>query len=102
MARGIQVTVFDGEARRLAEDATFDDCVEIAGQISAEGKASAPRETGSYAGAFGVEVDGEHPASVNTDPAASFITFGTSDTPPHMGHVTAARRHGVYVADESQ
>lgn len=98
---GIQVIVFDGEARALAEALSFDDRVDIAEEISAEGKANAPRDTGSYASSFGVEVDGEHPASVNTDPAASFITLGTSDTPPHMGHINAARRRGVYTEDSS-
>jgi hypothetical protein len=98
---GIRVEVFDIEARAEAAAASFDDRVLIAEEISDEGAASAVRVTGSYASSFGVEVDGDDPASVNTDPASPYITFGTSDTPPHMGHVDAARRHGVYVADES-
>jgi hypothetical protein len=102
MARGVEVIVFDGEARRLAEELSFPDRVQIAGDISAEGAASAPTLTGSYASSFGVEAGSDPPASVNTDPAASYITFGTSDTPPHMGHVNAARRRGIYEADESQ
>ena len=98
----IKVEVFAGEARMLADALSFDDRAVIAGQISAEGAASAIRVTGAYAGHFGVEVDGEDPASVNTDSAASFITFGTSDTPPHTGHIDAARRHGVYIGDEAR
>lgn len=102
MARGIEVIVFDLEARQLAKDLSFDDRAVIAAEISEEGAASAVRETGAYAAAFTVELDGEDPASVNLDPAASFITFGTSDTPPHTGHIDAARARGVYTADESQ
>jgi hypothetical protein len=98
----IKVEVFDVEARAEAEVLSFDDRVVIAEQISFEGAASAVRETGRYAASFGVEVDGDDPASVNTDPAASYITFGTSDTPPHTGHIDAARRHGIYTGDESQ
>lgn len=96
---GIRITVFDGIVREQAKHYSADDREEIAREISTEGAVSSAVLTGSYKSSFDVERDGDRVSSVNNDDAAGYITFGTSDTPPHPAHVDAARRRGRYTGD---
>ncbi|MDQ3579511.1 MAG: HK97 gp10 family phage protein [Actinomycetota bacterium] len=94
----VRVTIYpdvvQAEARRLSTP----ERVDIARDIAAEGAARAPVDTGSYKSAFDVVQSGDRVSAVNTDPAASYITLGTVDTPPHMGFIDAARKRGRYTA----
>lgn len=91
-----RVTVYGAQAIAEALALSTPARVLIAQEIVAEAEATAPRLTGNYASEFDVEVSGDTVSAVNNDEAASHITFGTSDTPPHPGFIDAARKHGRY------
>lgn len=91
-----RVTVYGAQAIAEALVLSTPARVHIAQQVVAEAAARAPRVTGSYASKFDVEVSGDKVSAVNNDEAASYITFGTSDTPPHPGFIDAARKQGRY------
>lgn len=93
---GVRIFLNDAELRRLAKRYSTPDRIRIAEQIETASRARAAVETGHYAASYGVEVSGDDVAVVNDDEAATFIVFGTSDTPPHAEMIDEARKFGKY------
>lgn len=99
---GVRVTVFAqrviAEAYRLSTPKR----VQIAEEMVAIAQPQAAVQTGSYKSSYDVETDGDRVFAVNNDPDASYITFGTSDTPPHDELLEAARQFGKYSGWQSK
>lgn len=93
---GIRVTVFPAEAIRQAYRASTPRRVQIAREMVATAQPRAAVETGSYRSSYGVEIQGDRVFAVINDPDASYIVFGTIDTPPHTELLVAARHFGNY------
>lgn len=66
----------------------------LAGRIAGDAASSAPVESGQFAASIAGRTSGTAVAVVATDPAASFIEYGTEDTVPHGTISNAARRYG--------
>lgn len=95
MAR-VRITVFGAQVIREALRLSTPKRKQIAEEIVGEAEANAPVLTGKYKSSFAVEANGDDVRAVNNADDASYITFGTSDTPPHPGFIDAARKHGKY------
>lgn len=67
---------------------------QLAARIAGEAAASSPVESGAFAGSIAARTSGTHAAVIATDPAATFIEYGTEDTPAHGTISNAARRYG--------
>lgn len=93
---GIRIFLNDSELRRSAKKYSTPDRVKIANEIEIGARARAAIETGHFAASYSVETSGDDVAVVNDDEAATFIVFGTSDTPPHAEMIDEARKHGRY------
>lgn len=93
---GVRIFLNDAELRRLSRKYSTPDRVRIAGEIETGARARAAIETGHFAASYSVETSGDDVAVVNSDEAAAFIVFGTSDTPPHVELIDEARKHGKY------
>lgn len=91
-----RVTVYTQQALREAYRLSTPRRVAIARQMVATARGQAAVETGLWQSSYDVQVDGERVFAVNTDPAAKFIAFGTTDTPPHMELVRAGQQFGTY------
>jgi hypothetical protein len=91
-----RVTVFPAEAIRQAFRASTPRRVRIAHEMVATAQPRAAVETGSYQSSYGVEVRGDRVFAVINDPDASYIVFGTVDTPPHTELLVAASHFGRY------
>lgn len=96
MAGNYTVTVFPTEAIREARKLSTEERVEIAEQIAADARATAPVLTGAFQSGIDVEVSGDTVQVVNNDPTAGFKEYGTGDTPAHATMTNAARRYGKY------
>lgn len=96
MASVARVTVYEAiaiaEARVIARAQLLD----IAGQVAATAKSSAPVESGQYRAGIGVETRGNKVFVVNNDEEAIYKEYGTSDTPAHATMTNAARQFGKY------
>jgi hypothetical protein len=92
----MRITLYPAELERLARRYSTPERVEIANEIESGARARAKVVTGKFASSYGVEVSGEDVTVVNTDPAATYIVLGTSDTPPHAEMIDEARKHGRY------
>lgn len=95
-----RVTVFAGEAIAEARRLSTPQRVQVAHQIAASARGSAPVETGKFRDSIGVETGGDQVAVVNNDEDAGYIEYGTSDTPAHATMTNAARRFGRYTGYE--
>jgi hypothetical protein len=93
---GVRVTVFPAEAIRQAYLASTPQRVQIANQMVATAQPRAAVETGSYRSSYGVEIRGSRVFAIINDPDASYIVFGTVDTPPHTELLVAASHFGRY------
>lgn len=90
-----KITVYEGQSRSQAWEASQEQLVEIAGKIAADASALAPVQTGTYAGSFHVtESDGVRVES--SDPDAIHKEYGTSNTPAHAALTEAAMQYGKY------
>lgn len=92
----VRVTVFPAQAIAEALKISTPKRVEIANEIAAEARATAPVRTGEYRDGIGVEVSGDRVAAVDNDPESVYKEYGTSDTPAHAVLTEAAMRHGRY------
>lgn len=92
----MRVTVFPADANRQAYRASTPRRVQIAREMVATAQPRAAVETGSYRSSYGVEVQGDRVFAVINDPDASYIVFGTIDTPPHTELLVAAGHFGTY------
>ena len=90
---GARVTVYPGIAAALAKAAADPRCVEIAAQAAGIAQATAPRDTGAFAGSIG----SSGRTYFANDEAAGYIELGTSDTPAHLTLINAGRGFGRYV-----
>lgn len=93
---GARLQIFPAQAVAEALKASTPKRIEIADAAAGVAAATAPRETGEYAGGVGVEVAGDDVALVNNDPEAFYKEYGTSDTPAHATMTNAARQFGRY------
>lgn len=95
MTASIRITVFPS-AHLEAIALSTPDRTQIAEEIAAEARASAPVRTGEYRDGISVVSSGDQVAVVDSDPTAGFKEYGTGDTPAHAVLTDAARRHGKY------
>ena len=95
---GVRVTVYPGAAIAEARAALGEQLMQVAQAVEQTARGSAPVETGQFRNSFGVEgsAGAGRIAVVNTDPAAFYIEYGTSDTPAHATLTNAARQYGKY------
>jgi hypothetical protein len=91
-----RLTVYPGQVRQQVTETTFDDRVDIAQAIIDEAQPVAPVDTGYFQSQFGVETEGRRVFAVNSADDASYIEYGTLDTPPAAVMTDAARSHGKY------
>ncbi|OZF47570.1 HK97 gp10 family phage protein [Rhodococcus sp. 14-2470-1a] len=91
-----RLTVYPAQVRQQVTDTTLDDRVDIAKLIVAEAQPVAPVDTGYFQSQFDVETEGSRVFAVNSADDASYIEFGTLDTPPAAVMTDAARNHGKY------
>lgn len=91
-----RVIIYPEQARAAALKASTPKRVEIAHEIVGIAQPQAKVLTGSYKASYAVEVSGDKVSAVNNEPDASYIVFGTEDTPPHDELLDAARQFGRY------
>ncbi len=91
-----RVTIDYGALREELAKATLPARVEIAHEIVADYRATAPVLTGAYRADAEVEVRGTSVAVVDDNDASLHIEYGTSDTPPAATLTNAARKQGKY------
>lgn len=91
-----RVTVYVQQAMREAYRLSTPRRVQIAHQMVGIARPQAAVETGLWQSSYSVQVDGDRVFAINTDPAAAYIAFGTTDTPPHMELVRAGQQFGRY------
>src|SRR5688572_8090780 len=91
-----RVTVYPDQAIAEAIRQSTPERVQIANQMVAIAQPQAAVETGLYKSSYGVEQNGDEVLAFNDDPAAQYIVFGTSDTPPHDELINAGRQFGKY------
>lgn len=92
----VRVTVFPAEAIRQAYRASTPRRLQIAREMVSTAQPRAKVETGAYRSSYDVEVQGDRVFAVINDPDASYIVFGTVDTPPHTELLVAAGHFGTY------
>lgn len=90
-----RVTVYQSAVTDAARIST-ERRLEIAAQIAAEARASAPVETGEYRDGIHVAQQGERVFVEDSDPEAGYKEYGTVDTPAHAVLTDAASRYGRY------
>lgn len=95
-----RVTIYGEAAIRQAMRTTVADRTRIAEAIAADARSSAAVLTGEYRDGIGVEVAGEQPRVVDTDPESIHKEYGTSDTPAHAALTDAARQYGKYTGTQ--
>lgn len=96
MASVARVTVYEAQAVAEARAIARDQLLDIAGQVAAVAKSSAPVESGEYRDGIGVETRGDRVFVVNNDDEAIHKEYGTSDTAAHATMTNAARQFGKY------
>ncbi|MGV9744593.1 HK97 gp10 family phage protein [Rhodococcus zopfii] len=92
----VRVTVYSDRARSEARAISFDGRVDIARDIAADARSSAPVYTGAYRDGISVSTSGDRVFVVDSDPDAIYKEYGTVDTPAHAALTDAARKHGEY------
>lgn len=96
MASVAKITIFGAAAIAEARQIARAQLEDIAGQVAAAAKSSAPVESGEYRDGIGVETRGDKVYVVNNDDEAIYKEYGTVDTPAHATMTNAARQFGKY------
>jgi hypothetical protein len=91
-----KVTVFTSQAISEAFRLSTAKRQQVAAQIAAEARGSAPVRTGEYWDGIGTRSEGDRVFVQDTDPESLYKEYGTSDTPAHAVLTDTARRHGKY------
>ncbi len=91
-----RLTIFPEKTARQVRRQSLNGRLEIAEQIAADARATAPVLTGAFRRGIGVEVSGTQVMVVDNDPDAIHKEYGTSRTPAHATLTSAASRHGRY------
>jgi len=96
MAMGVRVTIYAGQAIAEARKLSTEDRAQVAEEIAADARASAPVLTGHYRDGIHAEINGDDVRVVDDDPTAGYKEYGTSHTPAHATLTDAARKYGKY------
>lgn len=92
MAGGVRITIYGAQAIAEAAAASVKAREEIARQIAADARASAPVLTGEFRD--GIHADGV--SVVDDDPESIYKEYGVVDRPAHATLTDAARKYGKY------
>lgn len=91
-----RLTIVGDLVERMAAGMSTPRRQQIAREIAAEARASAPVLTGAYRDGIGTEFRRTVVRVVDEDPDAIYKEYGTSDTPAHAALTDAARARGRY------
>lgn len=91
-----RLTVYPGQVREQVTATTIEGRIAIATEIVNEAREVAPVDTGYFQSEFFVETEGRRVFAVNGADDASYIEYGTLDTPPAAVMTDSARSHGKY------
>lgn len=91
-----RLTIFESIVIKSAKTLSTVRRREIAGEIAADARATAPVLTGEYRDGIAAEASGDDVSVVDNDPDAIYKEYGTSDTPAHATLTDAARKRGRY------
>lgn len=90
------MTVYHPVVRRQARKISTPDRVDVARDIVATHRGTAPVDDGTFRDGAAVWQAGDDVSVINRDPTAKFKEYGTEDTPAHGTMTNAARRYGRY------
>lgn len=93
---GVTITVYGAECVAEARELSTQDRAQIAQEIAAIARATAPVLTGRFQAGIGIQVDGNQVEVDDEDPTAGYKEYGTSHTPAHATLTSAASQFGRY------